>query len=36
MGIALLVWGAGMLALAFCEGYAGSTYLQFGQDDRQT
>ena len=35
-GVALLVWGAGMLALAFCEGYAGSIYLQYRQDDRQT
>ena len=35
-GIALLVWGAGMLALAFCEGQAGSTYLQSEQDDGQT
>jgi predicted metal-binding membrane protein len=35
-GVALLVWGAGMLALAFCEGDAGSIYLQYRQDDRQT
>ena len=35
-GVALLVWGVGMLALAFCEGDAGSTYLQSRQDDHQT